>query len=1148
MPTASINKIKGLHTFNNYYSEIPEGALQTADNVNIDRLSTAQSRRGLAQYGSIGSTNNDISKQLLLYKTRVLVHYGDSIAFDNGSGLFTDFTASFTETESGLRIKSVEQNGNLYLTTDAGIRKICATSAATLSSAKISAAGGIKAVGGVAAVDYASEGFFEGYSKVAYRIVWGIKDANSNLILGSPSMPIEVINQSPNSATVNITFDVPPDITTDYFYRIYRTDLFTAATFADIAFLVVNDEYRLVYEEGYSSGTSITINDIVPEDFRQGNVPLYTNESSGEGILQANEPPPFAKDMALYKNSLFYANTRTKYKLLLDMIGTGDFTSFGALGDDIDITGVSYSSPNTTITFSAAHGLTAGRKVVITHSGAVLLDGIKTIASVTPTTIVVAANGTGASATNMSVYGSSITVTKDVSTDSYYFVGRPEVHDLAFPAYSVAIHYTYFIIYSADDAAKYVVYFVKVGDPDTQPNNVETQGAIFIKADVDTGYTATQVAEAVKTALENNSYDFSCVNTLGTLRVSTANSGASTNPIIATIVPVPGLAATNVQDGEGESTSLGYVRLSSLASPSQRIDDTARSLTRVVTSNPSGDVNAYYISGPDDVPGKMLFESRELDTTVFTVVASDADTGSDFSSNITSPAAAENEQKPNRIYYSKANQPEAVPMVNYIDIGPQDKAIVRILGLRDSLFVIKENEIYRLTGQGTTSFDVTKFDNSTSVVAPDSCVILDNQIFAYTTQGIIRMSETGVDIISQPIQDALNLRTAPRFEFTHTASFACSYNDDYAFIIWVPKNETDETGTVAFRFSTKTDTWTSWTKKGNATCAIVNPDTNRLYVGPDDDNIIERERKDLKRTDYADRQYTLSVGANAVDGLTLKLSSISNIEIGDVLVQSQYVTAALVTRLSKKFALDPGVPNTVGNANKDFYRLIEILPGDSLQNALMVVITQLDADLGTSFYSPYSSDINTFKTQFNALITALNTSALLMHDNYTPATNLIEYELTVLSVDKKESSVTVELMMPITVGNIEHFEAIDCSIIFSPYFFGDPAVLKHVRSATTMFANAGLIQGIIGYNTDLSANFEDIDFQMEGTGNWGAWIYDSIAWGGEGTARPFRTLIPRQKQRCRYIRARFKHKVAFDDFSLLGISYTFEANSDRAYK
>jgi hypothetical protein len=323
---------------------------------------------------------------------------------------------------------------------------------------------------------------------------------------------------------------------------------------------------------------------------------------------------------------------------------------------------------------------------------------------------------------------------------------------------------------------------------------------------------------------------------------------------------------------------------------------------------------------------------------------------------------------------------------------------------------------------------------------------------------------------------------------------------------------------------------------------------NKLFVGPDDLNIIEIERKDLKRTDFADREYSLELLANSITGTVISVPSLLNVEVGDVLSQTQYVTASLVSRLANKFILDAGVPNTIGNDNKNFYKNIVINPGDNLQDVLGSIITQLNSDIGTSYQTLYSSDLLTFQTEYNNLINQLNADPLLLHTNYSLSVNPVTYEVFITAVDKKNITVTVELMEPLVVGDLTHYKSISCNATLAPYFFGDPAILKHVRDATVRFATASLARGTVGYNTDLSANFDDISFTMEGTGNWGTWVFDSIAWGGEGTGRPFRTLIPKNKQRCTYIRTRFLHKAAFDEFRILGISYSFEGNSERAYR
>ncbi len=1149
MATSSLLSAKGLYTFPNYLSKVPEGAMILADNVNIDKDGVVEPRRGIRQYGEIGLTSADTAKQLLLYKDRVIAHYGSQLAWDDELGNFTVFTDTYSETESGLRIKSVESNGNLYITTSEGVKKIAATSAASLASANETMAGGIKAATGVGVTDYAGAFFMDGYSKVAYKITWGTNDINENFIEGVPSSAIEVTNSSPDPARVILTFQVPNGVTTDYFYRIYRTNVAiqpTTPTFDGIADLETGDEMRLVIENPYVSGTSITEIDETPEDFRNNGVNLYTNEFSGEGILQANEPPPFAKDIALYQGAVFYANTRTKHRSIIDLLGISNFQSFGGVTDSIDVSSISYSAPDTTITFSAAHGLVVGQKIVILSSGAASLDGIRTVAT-TPTTtsIIVVADGTGATATNVSVYGSSITIQRSPTpATTYYFVGRPEVFTVTLPAPAslnssgVA---SYIEAYSIDDANRYVFWF-KTGtaiDP-KEDDPVAFADAISIEVDITAATTAAQVAIAFETAALTKTFDFTTTQAVSgaVVYLRTSSSGNATDATSSDV----DIVITKTQDGHSESAANKYIRLSSFASPAQAIDETARSITRIITANPSEVVNAYYIFSPGGLPGRVSFEAKDLDSTPFQISST---SGASFSPSLATAESSSNDERGNRVYYSKLFQPEAVPLTNYFDIGPKEKQIKRVVALRDSLFIFKEEGIYRLTGEDPNNYTVTLFDNSANITAPDSAAILNNQIYLLTTQGVATVSDTGVQIISRPIENIFNKVSAPAFLNYRTIIFAATYESERSYMIWVPTDPADAYADKCYRFNTFTQTWTAWNV--SAISAIVEPFTNRLYIGAADTNIVEIERKDFNRYDYADRQYILNIFPNAFQDTTVTLSSAEQVSVGDVLLQEQYVTTAQVERLAKKLAIDSGVPNTVGNSNKDYYRNFIVAPASNIQNSLSQLITQLNADLSSSFDTTYSSVGPTFFTEFNSLIASLNASVLLLQANYQGSTGSVFLEMTV-TARINTTQIRVREVLPFLEGELTVYKAIPSQVIWAPLSFGEPSMMKHVREGVMLFDNASLSDASMGFNTDLSPNFEDIPFVLEGDGSFGVFTYSATTWGGEGSGRPFRTYIPRQKQRCRFIRPRFQHKSAFYRYGIYGVGFTYEITSEKAYR
>jgi hypothetical protein len=1151
MATSSLLKASGLHDFNNYLSAVPEGALLVAENVVIDRTGVIEPRRGITQYGELGSLNTDTAKQLLLYKDRILAHYGDKIAWDNGNGVFTDYSASFVEAATGLRIKSFESNGNLYVTTSTGIRKIAANSQAMLGSAVISDAGGVRALTGTGRCNYNDPGFLVGYSKVGYRITWGTKDVNDNFIEGAPSPVIEVVNQSAQSCTVDLTFQVPSQVNTNYFFRIYRTSVFEAGSFANLDSTVINDELRLVIEEGYVSGTQITVNDLTPSDFRDSGPPLYTNEFSGEGILQSNTAPPFAKDATLYKNYAIYANTRTKHNTLITMLGTGKFTSFGALEDEVDITNISYSAPDTTITFSAPHGITAGQDVVVFSSGSALLDGVHEVKSVTPTEIVIEVDGTGAVATNATLHSTYMDITKSPNPATrYYFVGRKEINRLTFADNSVANYPdgSYFIISSAENDIEYVVWFDRTGTT-TAPDNSETAGRVLIKVNISSisngGGTASLIASAVLDAITTSTFDFDLEQPTNTqIDIATAKSGTSNNPVTATLVAAPGVTSVNRQEGYGEDSANRYVRIAKYISPGLSIDDTTRSLVKVINDNTAEYVNAYYIFNPAGLPGQFQLESKILDNTPFTVVVNNDDVGSIFNPNLSTPTTSTNEERRNRLYYSKQFQPEAVPIVNFIDIGPKDKAIERVVALRDSLFIFKEEAIYRLTGDVPSNFFITIHDNSANILAPDAATVLNNQVFVFTTQGVVQVSETGVSVLSRPVEATLLSVTAPRFTNTKSIAFAAAYEQDRAFLLWLPESSEDTYAKVCYRYNTFTNTWTSWTV--GAKCAIVNPQINRLYVGAGDDNIVERERKDLNRKDYADRIYTTQIvsGSYSGTGNVVGVGSVTNIERGDTLVQTQYLTISQLKRLATRLGVDPGMPVLA----RPFYTNFTVPVGSNLTSKLTDLTLQINADLGTNYPTSYSSVPETLQQEFNALVANLNANLTLAFSGYATSDGTIEYEVLVQSVDRGDNTVTALSVPPLVEGDIVIHKAISSKVVYAPLSFGDPAMLKHVRAGTVMFASADLAFAQVGYSTDLSPDFDNIDFLLEGDGSWGVFFYSSTTWGGEGTQRPFRTLIPRRKQRCRFMRTRFTHSTAFYKYQIYGISFDYEITNSRAYR
>jgi len=1418
-------KAAGLITSPNLLDR-PDGALSEAKNIIIKRDGIIEPSRGFKLYGTNLPSPNDRVKQLTQYRNRILRHYGNVLQYDDGSGNFSNFSGTFTETQTGLRVKSVESNGNYYFTTNTGIKKISARNGADLDNGvAVTDAGGIKAVDMQATSNYIygnQTGFLPQDSAVAYRVVWASKDLNNNLVTGTPSQRETVYNymtpmmiqdflymlvnldnitdttttarisdgnytntlklpitasatelrtnlislcskldndifiadqaavaplqissavissgvctvtfssgdptqywlanskvflagfapatgtlngaqtlvtvtsttiafntsatgavtlssatiysneyrsitqpstidiptpnqqlveiqnymdsiiqrlQSENvniitlanattyidlldittSSTVDIAVTIPEGVTENHFMQVYRSSIAQAELTTVLDDLTPSDELQLVYE-AYPTSAELSAGEIIftdetPDEFRGAN--LYTNAATGEGITQANDIPPFAKDINRFRNSIFYANTRTRHRLFINLLGVQKII------DDYN------SSLNPVITI--ANGIND-----FTYS---FILGIQESVDITCTS-----GGT-------------------ISDDQYFDI--PAVRGV-----------TYRVWYDVSGSA--------VGP--TIPS-----GYISVKVRITNVDTATQVADKTRDQLSLYVNDFEVSSSTGVLTVLQTEFGYVGNYNPGTV----GFTGVTTE-GQGEDAVDRKILLSNLTSPARSVDATARSLVRIINKNDDSPVYAYYLSGAQDVPGKILLESKDLSDNTFYVVGSSSNVGSSFNPNIepnsditavttgttttiTNPSHglvqgdyvlltntdatpligtmspldglhqvslvvdsnnfvlniststanvrgsilkavdsnySENEIKVNRVYYSKFQQPEAVPITNYFDVGATDKEILRIFPLRDSLFVFKEDGLYRISGE-FAPFNVSLFDSSCILKAPDSVSVANNLVYSWTTQGIVTVTESGVQIISRVIDNQILKLASANYTNFKTATWGVGYESDNSYTVWTVSEPSDEVASIAYRYSNLTNTWTTLTRSN--TCGIIFSSDDKMYIGAGDTNYIEQERKNFDRTDYSNREVDTIINNNKFSGTTVILPSVTGVEVGDAFVQTQYLTIYEFNSLLKTLDNDPGI------VDNNFFSTLEAVSGNNLRSKIEALATKLDNDTGvvqtdylstislktgsitatqagnstvitssnhglftgrivnitgTSYDGEYSVTVidannfsipkktisntsgGTFETLnqnlkdieqcYNKIVTKLNADTGVSFSNYMQVDTVTLMESIITNVNKVSKTITLNKNIQYTVGDVVIFKAIKSSFTYNPNTMGDPLSLKHAREATLMFNTRAVTSGTLEFSTDLLPAFIPVNFDLDGNGIFGSGNYGAGFFGGASNAAPFRTYIPRNCQRCRYISVKFSHTIARESYDILGTTITAEVGlSTRAYK
>ena len=919
-----------------------------------------------------------------------------------------------------------------------------------------------------------------------------MQDYISNIVTQLISEPAAIVNTTDNTtlsgfdvtttSTVELTITVPENITSNYFYQIYRSPVSSAtgaSVFDDVS---PSDELQLVYEsyptDAELSLRTIVVEDITPDTFRGVN--LYTNASTGEGILQSNDVPPFCKDLNRYRNSVFYANTRTLHRSFINLLGVSQMISDYDLGNTPTVT-IANSSVSNTYKFMT--GIQEYTEITITGTGATRDGTYFTVCS--PDNSYYVWISTGVAADPAPTGYTQIKVDVLNADTAAQMAGKIRN--------KLKTYISDFVIGGATTAVNILNY--KAGY--VEPVDIATSGAGLFQPPNSTGQGERVQPQIINLFVTTNGAGFPGAGVAPYVQLNTTNDdvlyylwfqkGTTTDPAFAgrtgIEIPLTGTETTGdiqnlivaalpsayftavVNGGNVEVTNNRYgyagapaddgwvitsvlqegaldVLLSSLVSPAQSVDETARSFVRVMNKNPEGNVYAYYLSSIYDIPGKILLESRSLEEDEsFYVIANSSGTGTSFNPDIspegtltntaanptvittsvphglltgdtvimtdsnsspiidgahvitrltastftinkavsiggttgsfiksTNAVFSENEEKINRVYYSKYLQPDAVPIANYFDVGAADKAILRIVPLRDSLFVFKEDGLYRISGE-TAPFQLELFDSSFITLAPDSVSVANNIIYAWTTQGIQSLTEGGASIISRPIDDIILKIQSSNYTNFKTATWGIGYESDNAYLAFTVTETDDEVATIVYRYSTLTGTWTTYSISN--TCGTINQADDTLYLGAADVAYVEKERKTFSRLDYADREIASTIANGKLLNMDITIPSVTGIEVGDVIVQDQTINTTEFNILLEKLDLDSGVTDT------DYLSTLEVSAGDNLRTALVSLAAKLDTDVlvnDTTYESSIETKTGTI-TGVSAATSSIITSA-----------------------------------------------------------------------------------------------------------------------------------------------------------------------------
>ncbi len=824
-------KIKGLYTAPNDFSGCPDGSLDVADNVVIDYENLSECRRGFTFQSGDLPLSSDRVYQFTTYQGYQIVSYGDvtplHLAYYTGSA-YTTYSGTYESPDTALsRVRFMEANQNLYITTSVGVKKLDVYSGTP-------AAAGVPRGLDLQLSLSASAGGFMSTNTVA--------TVTATTASGSPNL-----------------------------------------TKVSSVSAIVAGQY--IYGTGITSGT--TVSSVGTSD-----IVLSTTATSTAG------------------NTVIVVTVATGLAAGQLVVGSGIPTGAriatgGISGSNITLTQAAtatnataaavtfYSDP---VVVMSANASASGTVSLVFSDGAQVgyrgLFGIRdannNLIYGAPTQFASITNNTGV-VTNVSV---TATIPSGITTSHFFQLYRSPQTASA----SIVPLDDEQLVYEANPTSGEISagYMTVV---DSTPDSLRGL-ALYTSTSQEGIAQANTPPPYCKDFCTFKGFSiYANVKSKQNKKITILATGGSNGIAVDDTITIGGITFTAKSS---ETIASGYYKVYNsvtdpTGTPAQQIADTANSLIRVINRYTSNTVTvAILLSGPTDLPGQILLEEKGTGASSFAITASAH--GSAYSPSLptsgTTVSSAQDIYK-NGLMISKSGQPEAVPTENILFAGSASEEVLRVIPLREYVVVLKQDGIFRMTGTSLSNLDVQPFDLTTKLISPESARQLSNEVWGFFDQGVCSISDTGVNVRSRPIETDLRALIGTALATIKTVAFGVGYETDRKYILALPEAEGDETCRQQYVFNTFTNAWVRWTR--DATSGYVNKADDRLYFGNGDSETVSKERKTNTYADFVDEAFDVTIVSFA--DLDVVLSSITGIEVGDILYQSSAL-ASVVTDIT----------------------------------------------------------------------------------------------------------------------------------------------------------------------------------------------------------------------------------------------------------
>jgi len=734
MSSLPVIGFRGLKTSGNELA-YPPGSLLDATNCCILSKDILTIRRGQPiDYGDTFGTTGDIARAMTEYQTQVVVHYGASSGDPTKLAMAFPLLNTFTNLAGTweapdidtMRMKFAQLSKNLHWTSSSGLGVLDGVATGAARTAGVAAPGDIwQAIGVTLLSGNPDAGWMPKNSQVAYRAVIGRKDKNDNVKLSAPSTPLIIIN--PADATLQIG-------------NLSRTGTTVTAQLAVGHGFKAGDILALSPGEANFTAGNYTLTSVT------STTAIWTNAGAAVANTVIQTLSSGSKNVSL---PIYLPHSRG--------IVAGDFVQLYRTDPSLTAT----ANPGDECFLAYERTLTAAQVSAQTV----------TLVDTTPASYLRAGNPLYCNSNTGSAPGAPFqNVTPPLMDDVTVFDGRLWGSNTQGP------HET-------------VLRLIGVGSPNgiqsgdliaVDTRVYDTTGAIYAA-----GNAVANINETVLSIANGVLNFYSLAGFINFVADSTPNNSLDSlslriqrRAITGDVFYVGSSRASCWQDPmpavtavtEGSSTRAADVVTITTATPHGLV--TGASIMLAIANGTTADaLFPVGIKTPITVTGASTFTYAEVGTNSATIPS-----GTYFIYETTLPS----ERLESQLRFTPPGQPEAWPLPNVVSGLPDGLEVSRIKALRGSLYVFfKRGPTY--TVSGTYPYNVQKFDGTSSLVAPDSLVEHNGRLHCLTTQGVVAISESGVQVLSKDIEDTL--REAMLSDVVMAATFGVSYESDRQYIL-----------------------------------------------------------------------------------------------------------------------------------------------------------------------------------------------------------------------------------------------------------------------------------------------------------------------------------------------------------------------------